>query len=630
MGVHNIVNVNQHRPYKRLLTMSAIDRRSAPAFSINENFAKKYEEKKRREELSQLQEKYGADYDPEDEDYESDESTVYSSEDSDAEFVTPEVDAAILKIIGKIRKGDQEIYSAEGKDFFQEEEERLAQIAAAGTSNSSKKAQKGKKEKAINLKDYQRKALLATGGQGYSDEEGDNSVNAFRTPAQEEEDLRQETKAAFLNAVNGEDPDDEGDGVDAQDLLVRRDAQDDSDDDEDRYRKFLLDNVGQDELDRALAIKRENEKAAKSSSGEVEGSGKKAKKAAAAAPAEDDDFLKNYILNRGWLDKKSKHIPSYKEITTAPEASTSGTSGYTPSGTNAINLLDDDSEEEFEKAEEFETNYNFRFEEEAGGEIQTHARDLTTSIRRVDDSRKKERESRAARKAEEKQQKMEELKRLKSLKKQEIMEKIDKIKEIAGEVEGFDYSALDLEGEYDPDKHKNVMSKVFNEKYYDEAETDANGKPVWDDDIDIDDIVPDFDKHDEAYAPGGEAYDPTASGESGKKSRADRKKDKKKKKKKKKKKGKERAEDQDGEYERHDSHDASYAAGSGAAHTNGNAVDLDPKELDAIADPAERRKMVEQYMDELYKLDYEDMIGDLPTRFHSPTSALNKRRNARR
>lgn len=72
----------------------------------------------------------------------------------------------------------------------------------------------------------------------------------------------------------------------------------------------------------------------------------------------------SYILNRGWLDKKSKHIPSYKEITTGPEASTSGTSSYTPSGSNAINLLEDDSEEEFEKAEEFETKYNFRFEEQ--------------------------------------------------------------------------------------------------------------------------------------------------------------------------------------------------------------------------------------------------------------------------
>lgn len=66
-----------------------------------------------------MQDKYGPDYDPEDDDGdESEASTEYSSEDSDAEFVTPEVDAAILKIIGRIRQGDQEIYSAQGKDFF--------------------------------------------------------------------------------------------------------------------------------------------------------------------------------------------------------------------------------------------------------------------------------------------------------------------------------------------------------------------------------------------------------------------------------------------------------------------------------------------------------------------------------
>lgn len=118
---------------------------------------------------------------------------------------------------------------------------------------------------------------------------------------------------------------------------------------------------------------------------------------------------------------------------------------------------------------------------------------------------------------------------------------------------------------------------------------DENGKPVWDDDIDIDDIVPDFDKHDEAYAPGGEAYDPTEAGTSGKKSRAERKKDKKKSKKGK---GKDREEDNEDE-----------------VYANGGAAELDPEELDAIADPEERRRKIEQYMDEYYKLDYEDMVS---------------------
>ena len=60
-----------------------------------------------------VKDKYG-EADEDDEEYSS---TDYSSEDSDAEFVTPEVDAAILNIIGRIRKGDDELYQ-DGKDFF--------------------------------------------------------------------------------------------------------------------------------------------------------------------------------------------------------------------------------------------------------------------------------------------------------------------------------------------------------------------------------------------------------------------------------------------------------------------------------------------------------------------------------
>ena len=60
-----------------------------------------------------MKDKYGSDYDEEDEE----DSTDYSSEDSDAEFVTPQVDAAILKIIGRIRQGGSDLYQ-DGKDFF--------------------------------------------------------------------------------------------------------------------------------------------------------------------------------------------------------------------------------------------------------------------------------------------------------------------------------------------------------------------------------------------------------------------------------------------------------------------------------------------------------------------------------
>lgn len=102
---------------------------------------------------------------------------------------------------------------------------------------------------------------------------------------------------------------------------------------------------------------------------------------------------------------------------------------------------------------------------------------------------------------------------------------------------------------------------------------------MWDDDIDPSDIM-----EEDAYAPGGEAYDPTEAGASGKKSRADRKKEKKQKKRDK---GKGKADQED---------DESKSA-------------LAPEELEAIADPEERRRRIEQYMEEYHKLNHEDIVS---------------------
>lgn len=47
----------------------------------------------------------------------SEDETDYSSEDSEAEFVTPQVDAAILKIISRIQSKDSALYDSEGNLF---------------------------------------------------------------------------------------------------------------------------------------------------------------------------------------------------------------------------------------------------------------------------------------------------------------------------------------------------------------------------------------------------------------------------------------------------------------------------------------------------------------------------------
>lgn len=430
-----------------------------------------------------VKDKYGDDFDEGDDDSES--STDYSSEDDEAEFITPQVDAAILRMISRIRSGDAQLYDENAKkDFFDEEERRLTLKASAAQPKSADE-KPAKKSKTVKLKDFQRNALLA----GVNDDPSDGtiipaSIAAPKTFVQEEEELRKETKAAFFASVDDVD-DEDGDGT----LLTRREQANEGENDDDMYRKFLLENVGAAELEMALSLRPSNGPAAtngqtsepqelepeddssavgaklKKKRKDKKGKGKQTSEQ--TDKAADDDFLKNYILNRGWLDKRAKHRPTYREIVkdTTEEETYEPAPG--PSGSNATALVDEDSDE-FEKAEEFETKYNFRFEEAEGNEITTHARDagIDKSVRKTDESRKVARQAVKDRKAALKLERAEELKRLKNLKRQEILDKLAQIRTVAGATEDFDFDGVDLEGEYDPDAHASSMAKVFDERFY--------------------------------------------------------------------------------------------------------------------------------------------------------------------
>lgn len=60
----------------------------------------------------------------------------------------------------------------------------------------------------------------------------------------------------------------------------------------------------------------------------------------------------------------------------------------------------------------------------------------------------------------EKDRKKQEIKQLKNMKKQEIMDKIDRLKEVTGN-QSLGLSLEDLEGDFDPKKHDEIM-KVNN------------------------------------------------------------------------------------------------------------------------------------------------------------------------
>lgn len=179
--------------------------------------------------------------------------------------------------------------------------------------------------------------------------------------------------------------------------------------------------------------------------------------------------------------------------------------------------FESDEGEGNDDADEWETAYNLRFEDPAKSNevLMSYSRKVVEarSVRREEaKGRKRQRELEKERKEEEKRQRHEERARLKRLKIEEAEDKLKKIKKAAGlkgkALKDDEWMKL-LEDAWENDKWEEEMSKRFGDQYYAELEApdsddeDGEGgksskkskkpkKPKWDDDIDIKDIIPDF------------------------------------------------------------------------------------------------------------------------------------------
>ncbi|TPX35681.1 hypothetical protein SmJEL517_g01900 [Synchytrium microbalum] len=522
---------------------------------INQKFAQKYEAKKKYEELSQLRDKYGdVPINDEDEETDSEDDEV---EDEEGELVTPPIDAQILKTIAMIQAKDPKVYEPENK-FFDEEKLEEAQKLWQDKLKS-----KGTERKSMTIRDYNRLRLKAIAeGKHFDGDEPENDEDVDMTDLTHVEE-QQKIKDEFKSAIKNASAQDDDDG----DLFVRREKTlEEVADEEEQYRAFLMDTLHSEGHD-DLSQWKDHEK---------------------TISDPNESFLMEYVLSRGWVEKDKKKIPTYDEIVAEHH--------------------DESDEEAVEAADEFETKYNFRFEEEGANEVTTYSRKVEGSVRRTNDARKRQREAKAQREEEDKIRKAEELKRLKNLKKQEIWDRLKKIQEIAGLddpsgnssgdnflVAGLD--DVDLEADFDPEEHDRKMEALFSDAYYDGSKVDSK-KPKFDDDIDISDIVPPADtssrkksrkgdkkrKRRDLEEDDGEAYAPIANDDDNSMQVDDMA--------------------GDGGYEDEATYqDTEVAVPEGATSTS-------------ISGKAKKPKVkFDEYLDEYYQLDYEDMIGDLPTRF---------------
>jgi protein KRI1 len=151
-----------------------------------------------------------------------------------------------------------------------------------------------------------------------------------------------------------------------------------------------------------------------------------------------EKFLRDYILNMGWKTKEG--------INDTPKTAAGGDD-------DNLSVDPDSADEEFlDKLDEFESKYNFRFEEEGGHAIASHARKVEDSVRVKESKRKREREAKKARKEEAEKAKQIELQRLKNLKRQEIKNRLAEIEKVTGNTAGLSTAGEQyLDAEFDPE-----------------------------------------------------------------------------------------------------------------------------------------------------------------------------------
>ena len=364
---------------------------------------------------------------------EDSESSNDEDEDDDGFLATEALDAEISATLQAIRSKDPRVY-----------DEKVTFYAPIEADEEDEPGET-KKQKPMFLSDYHRENIL----KGHTGADDMMEVDAPRTFAQEQDDL----KKSIVNEMHAAADDDSSAGED-EFMVVRPKPQASSN-------GIHPTRAAKVEVDITIADK------------------------------DPETFLSNFMQARAWV----------------------------PSDGARFQPLESDDDEEDERADKFEEAYNLRFEKPEGSNevLKSYARDVVAakSVRREEpNSRKKQRDAQREKRERENAEREEERAQLRRLKIDEMEEKLQKIKKAAGirgkTLKNEEWTKFLDEG-WEDDVWEAEMNRRFGEDYYAEQEagSDDDGdvemddgaskkkkvkKPKWDDDIDIKDLIPDFEE----------------------------------------------------------------------------------------------------------------------------------------
>ncbi|KAK9407768.1 protein KRI1 like [Crotalus adamanteus] len=410
---------------------------SGQSLRVNAAFAARYGKYRRREELQRLQDKYG----------EEEKASSSESASSEEEELDPKLDRAFYSMLGLLKTKDPRIYQK--NVAFYTEEDSCSAIVCKKTSTK-----KGKKP--MFLKDYERKVMVEKAGK-YDDEEDEEEITVKNQLTYVEE--QKELKESFRKFVSESD-EEEGNSGNSSTLLQKRvKSKEEKEHEEADYiswlkgqKKLETENELQDLI--PLKIYWNDPKL-----------------------DEGEQFLRDYILNQCYKEGGSEEEQEQEHQKKGP-----------PGIQLAVSDSSDEGEFFLKKQADFERKYNFRFEEPEAQHVKTYPRFIATSVRRKDERRKEKRQEIQERKRKEREQKQQELKHLKNLKRQEILERLEKLHKITGKANNS-FQESDLEGDFDPRLHDQLMENYFGDEYYRvgeeekpqfETEEGSDGEWNWD------------------------------------------------------------------------------------------------------------------------------------------------------